>query len=97
MMRAKGQIVVISEDELLDLVSRAASQAAEETARRLMPANKLRPPHVTQAQAAEMVGCSAPTIKKMTAAGTFSLNSFGMIPIEQIDAAISAGKTRKAA
>jgi hypothetical protein len=48
-----------------------------------------RPPHVTQKQAAVMLGMSAPTIAKMVRAGTFKLNACGLIPIEQIDAAIS--------
>lgn len=97
MIKSNGPIIVISEDELRNLIASAASQAAEETARRVMPGNKLRPPHVTQTQAAEMVGVSPPTIKKMINHGTFRLNGFGMIPIEQIDAAICSGKSRKAA
>lgn len=48
-----------------------------------------RPVHVTQKQAAEMVGKSEPTIRKMIQAGQLKLNRFGMIPIEQIDKAIS--------
>ena len=52
-----------------------------------------RPPHVTQAQAAEMIGKSVPTIRKMVRAGILQLNGFGMIPITDIDRAIA----RKAA
>ena len=48
-----------------------------------------RPPHVTQKQAAEMIGKSEPTVRKMVRAGTFKLNACGMIPIADIDRAIS--------
>lgn len=47
-----------------------------------------RPAHVTQKQAAEMLGRSEPTIRKMIQAGALKLNKCGMIPIEQVDAAI---------
>lgn len=46
-----------------------------------------RPTHVTQSQAAEMLGKSKPTIAKMVRAGTLRLNACGMIPIEMIDKA----------
>ncbi|MEM5294197.1 DNA-binding protein [Burkholderia sp. JPY481] len=49
---------------------------------------KPRPPHVTMKQAAEMLGLSRQTIAKMVRFGTFKLNHCGMIPIEQIDAAL---------
>lgn len=47
-----------------------------------------RPPHVTQKQAAEMIGKSEPTIRKLVRCGTLSLNKFGMIPIADIDRAL---------
>lgn len=50
-----------------------------------------RPSHVTQKQAAEMLGRSEPTIRKMIRKGDFRLNACGLIPIEQIDAALAAG------
>lgn len=49
-----------------------------------------RPPHVTQAQAAEMLKLSAPTVRKMVRAGTLKLNRCGLIPIVEIDRVISA-------
>lgn len=55
----------------------------------LYAATHPRPAHVTQKQAAEMAGKSGPTIRKMIKLGFFKLNSFGMIPIEQVDKAIS--------
>ncbi|CAJ3304067.1 DNA binding domain, excisionase family [Burkholderia pseudomallei] len=47
-----------------------------------------RPPQVNQKQAAEMLGVSTRTIYNMIKAGTLRLNRCGMIPIEQIDAAL---------
>lgn len=55
----------------------------------LYAASHPRPAHVSQRQAAAMVGKSEPTIRKMVKSGKLKLNSFGMIPIEQIDKAIS--------
>lgn len=49
-----------------------------------------RPLHVTQKQAAEMLGLSVPTIRKMVASGTLKLNKCGLIPISQIDLAMAA-------
>lgn len=49
-----------------------------------------RPPHVTQRQAAEMLGLSAPTISKLVRTGKLRLNGAGLIPISQIDALILA-------
>lgn len=48
-----------------------------------------RPSHVTQRQAAEMLGRSEPTIRKMVRNGDFRLNACGLIPIEQVDRAIA--------
>lgn len=44
-----------------------------------------RPPHVTQKQAAEMLGLSAPTVKKLINTGKIKLNQAGLIPITEID------------
>ena len=49
-----------------------------------------RPSHVTQRQAAEMLGRSEPTIRKMVRNGDFKLNACGLIPIEQVDRALVA-------
>lgn len=48
-----------------------------------------RPPHVTQKQAAEMLGLSAPTVGKLVRTGRLKLNGAGLIPISQIDALIT--------
>lgn len=47
-----------------------------------------RPAHVTQTQAAEMLGLSRPTIARMVKAGTLRLNQCGLIPISEIDRAL---------
>jgi excisionase family DNA binding protein len=49
-----------------------------------------RPSHVTQKQAAEILGLSVPTVRKMVASGALKLNKCGLIPITQIDMAIAA-------
>lgn len=48
-----------------------------------------RPPHVTQAQAAIMLGLSVPTVRKLIRAGTIRLNKCGMVPVTEIDRALS--------
>ncbi|KFG92362.1 hypothetical protein GQ56_0137695 [Burkholderia paludis] len=47
-----------------------------------------RPAQVNQKQAAEMLGVSARTVHNMIKAGTLRLNRCGMMPIEQVDAAL---------
>jgi len=48
-----------------------------------------RPPHVTQKQAAELIGKSEPTVRKMIRAGQLRLNKAGMIPITEVDRVIA--------
>lgn len=48
-----------------------------------------RPCHVTQRQAADMLGVSAQTMCKLVRNGTFRLNKLGLIPIAQIDYALA--------
>lgn len=45
-----------------------------------------RPPHVTQQQAALMLGLHRHTISKFVDSGKLRLNRCGLIPIEQVDA-----------
>lgn len=47
-----------------------------------------RPPHVTIIQAAEMLRLSRHTVSKMVKTGQIKLNKCGLIPIEQVDAAL---------
>lgn len=56
----------------------------------LYAAQHPRPLHVNQTQAAEMLGVSHVTVRKMIRAGTLRLNSCGLIPIAEIDKAIEA-------
>lgn len=57
---------------------------------RLYAESHPRPTQVTQAQAAEMLGVSRPTVGKMVRAGTLRLNKCGLVPITEIDRALSA-------
>ncbi len=49
-----------------------------------------RPTHITQTQAAEMLGCTRWKIAQLVKAGVLRLNACGMIPIEMVDAARDA-------
>lgn len=49
-----------------------------------------RPPQVTMKDAAAMLGIGRQTVSKMVKFGTFKLNRCGLIPIEQIDAALAS-------
>lgn len=51
-----------------------------------------RPPHVTQRQAAEMLGLSAPTVSKLVKAGKLRLNGAGLIPINEVDSLLLADR-----
>lgn len=44
-----------------------------------------RPAHVTQVQAAEMLGLSRATVNRLVKAGALRLNTAGMIPITEVD------------
>lgn len=61
-------------------IARAAVQLYAET--------HPRPPHVTQAQAAKMLGLSRPTVHKLVRAGTLRLDACGLIPIQEVDRAV---------
>lgn len=52
-----------------------------------------RPPHVTQRQAAEMLGVSPPTVYRLVRAGKLRLNGVGLIPIGEVDAVIAANES----
>ena len=49
-----------------------------------------RPPHVTQAQACEMLRLSAPTVRRLIRSGALRINSAGMIPVSEVDRLIEA-------
>lgn len=50
----------------------------------LYAASHPRPPHVNQKQAAEMLGISEPTLRKLLRHGTIRLNKLGQIPVSEI-------------
>lgn len=49
-----------------------------------------RPPQVTQEQAAQMIGKSHVTVRKLIRAGVIRLNACGAIPITEIDRILAA-------
>lgn len=51
-----------------------------------------RPTQVNQCQAAEMLGISYPTVRKLVRSGILPLNDCGLIPIEAIDRARAGQK-----
>lgn len=51
-----------------------------------------RPPHVTQAQAAEMLRVSRNTMSKIVKAGVIRLNSCGLIPITEVDRVLATDR-----
>lgn len=63
-----------------DLIERIAVRTVE-----LYAAQHPRPTQVNIKQAAEMLGLSVPTVRKLMRAGEMSLNRCGLIPIEQVD------------
>lgn len=63
--------------------TRAALKALE-----LFRARHPRPSQVNQKQAAEMLGISARTVHNLIKSGVLRLNRCGLIPVEQIDAAL---------
>jgi excisionase family DNA binding protein len=48
-----------------------------------------RPSQVTQTQAAELLGLSVSTVRKLVRSGTLKLNACGLISISEIDKALS--------
>ena len=67
--------------ELIEVAAKAVQIYAE---------SHPRPLHVNQVQAAEMLGKSHVTVRKMIRAGLIRLNTCGDIPISEIDRALSA-------
>lgn len=63
-----------------DLIERIAVRTVE-----LYAAKHPRPTQVNIKQAAEMLGLSVPTVRKLMKSGEMSLNRCGLIPIEQVD------------
>jgi excisionase family DNA binding protein len=55
-----------------------------------------RPVQVTITQAAQMLGLSPPTVRKLMKAGKLSFNGCGLIPIEQVDAVLACDSRSRA-
>lgn len=51
-----------------------------------------RPSQVTMSQAADMLGLSRQTVGRMVRAGTIRLNKCGLIPVNEVDRVLSAGR-----
>ncbi|QTO44792.1 helix-turn-helix domain-containing protein [Burkholderia latens] len=68
--------VSLSEEQILQIAQRAVE---------LFKQQSPRPVHVTQAQAAEMLGLTARTVHTLVRTGKLKLNGIGRIPIAEID------------
>lgn len=60
-----------------------------QTAVRLYAETHPRPPHVNLTQAAKMLNLSTPTVSKMVRDGRMRMNRLGLIPISEVDAALT--------
>lgn len=82
-------LVVLQKEDLNDLLRRAGEDAANRVVASIMDkVSPMRPRHVTQTQAAEMLNLSKSTICRMVKSGSIRLNKCGLISIEQIDAIV---------
>lgn len=80
------EIVVMKRADL----EAAFEQIAERAARKMadLVASRtatMRPLHVNQSQAAEMLNLSVSTVSRMVKAGNIRLNKCGMIPMDQLE------------
>lgn len=73
---SRSTAVALSESDVLCIASRAVQLYAE---------RHPRPLHVNLRQAAEMLGLSRPTVRKLVHSGRLRFNACGLIPIEQLD------------
>jgi len=69
--------------DLLEIAAKAVQLYAE---------THPRPLHITQKQAAGMLGLSEKTVSAMVKGGRLKLNDCGMIPISEIDRVLSLRK-----
>lgn len=83
-----AQALLASSGHLAPAPAQVALQAI-----RLYDETHPRPTHVTQTQAADMLDCGRGKVAKLLRDGTLKLNKCGLIPIEMIDAARSAGSS----
>ncbi|MCL2344226.1 MAG: helix-turn-helix domain-containing protein [Desulfobulbus sp.] len=89
MIATNGPVVILPREELDALIARAADAAVKRAMAALPKHVGPRPDSVTQADTAKMLGISAPTVRKMIRAGTFTLNKLGKIPMEQVERAMA--------
>lgn len=70
---------MLTEEILITVAQRGAQRYAEQHP---------RPTQVNAVQAAEMLGLTAQTVRKMIRDGRMALNKLGLIPITEIDRAL---------
>ena len=78
-------IVVMTKDDFVGVIENAAKQAVSEALLKMQKRDQPRPLHVTQKQAAEILGLSPTTVGKLVNSGKLKLNGCGMIPMSEID------------
>ena len=67
---------IMTDSDAIDMAVRAVA---------IFAARHPRPAHVTITQAAEMLGRSRPTVRKLLVERKVRLNAVGSIPIEEVD------------
>lgn len=77
--------VQLSEEQILQIAQRAVH---------LFEQQPPRPVHVTQSEAADMLGLSRATVGKLVRTGELRLNGVGRIPIGQIDMFLARTKMK---
>ncbi|KVS37473.1 hypothetical protein WK36_07965 [Burkholderia cepacia] len=75
----------MSEEQILQIARRAVQ---------LFEQQPPRPVHVTQGQAADMLGLSRATVGKLVRTGELRLNGCGRIPVGQIDLFLARTKNK---
>ncbi|WP_258180430.1 helix-turn-helix domain-containing protein [Burkholderia multivorans] len=75
----------LSEEQILNIAHRAVH---------LFEQQPPRPVHVTQTEAADMLGLSGATVGKLVRTGELRLNGCGRIPIGQIDMFLARAKMK---
>lgn len=78
-----GHTDAIAESDVLRIAARAVQLYAE---------RHPRPIQVNMRQAAEMLGLSHPTVRKLMHCGKLRFNKCGLIPIEQVDKLLAAAE-----
>ncbi len=83
-------VVVMKREDLEKVIQDAATRAVANSVELLIKnGSGLRPRHVNQSQAAEMLNISKSTVSRMVKSGSIRLNKCGLIPVEQIEACAS--------